>query len=94
MDAATIRERMATEARLMGQRRSVARMITNLQIGTPERAIPRNEPRRTSVPDLVIVSDAEREGCRISGNREPCFGCGTRADLHDEMGCSRWRGAP
>lgn len=24
-------------------------------------------------------------------NREPCFACGVRRDVHDTMGCKRWR---
>ena len=25
-------------------------------------------------------------------NRDPCFGCGVRRDVHDALGCKRWRG--
>ena len=47
---------------------------------------------------MNLVSGANRSqyrGDTISVvDRDPCFRCGVRRDVHDEGGCSKWRPAP
>lgn len=90
-DPEALRREMQTEAAEFVRRREVARITGGTRlIGSPE--IARSRGRPATVEGYARL-DAEREGCKFAPERDPCFNCGVRRDLHDDAGCKRWRAA-
>lgn len=101
-----LRAQIAAEAEEWQVRRRAAYMLSSDAIADPLRAgrrahvpLPRLV-RQQAVQDAqarewTANADAIREGlAHQMVAREPCFKCGVRQDVHDEMGCHRWRPAP
>lgn len=49
------------------------------------------ESRRIEAERVANKARDSHDAMRLIQDRDPCFKCGTRKDMHDEFGCSRWR---
>lgn len=79
-----LRAQMAAEAAEIERRRSDAAKMGGINFDGRHPALrrPRNAPRDPHESEHLIV------------DRDGCFRCGTRKDMHDEAGCARWRAMP
>lgn len=86
-----IRAEMEAEADEFVKRRKIANQLAGTRsFGNPETA--RGYGTREAVQARVEkLSRFRHEAEHLYVFRDPCGGCGVRADTHDEHGCKRWK---
>lgn len=91
--AAKLRAEAAQEAQEREARRLSAEMLSSIAIAYPERRLSRSHGGNFAAEAERVARRQGRLGDveNLRTDREPCGFCGTRADMHREFGCKRWR---